>query len=223
MKWYLHKHHNQHLKDIKVQRDTDFGNYLPWVSQIANAFSRDSVAIGALNLQDLIQAGYVGLVEAYNLTDHDRPQAEKWSFIKKRIKHAIRREIDNHGSFIKIPRRQLEEHRKNLTGIDKILVDTFPQFFAEELVFHDNIDSFENLQLGELLDDYLYSNFKNIDHVEILRSRFGIDRDKPLSIKELSIKYRKSEIGIKKIQQRMIESLKQKENFKIIIDNFYQN
>ena len=225
MKWYLHKHHKQHLEDLKVERDTDFGRYLPWVSQIANTFARDSISSGVLNLQDLTQAGYVGLVEAYNLVDHNREQAEKWSFIKKRIKYAIRREIDNYGAFIKVPRRQLEEHRKNLTSIDRILVESFPNFFdyTKLITLYENNGPWENEQLGLLLDDYLYSNFKNFDHIEILRASYGIDRDKSMSIKELAFKYRKSEIGIKKIKSRLIDKLKNDENFKQLITNFYQN
>ena len=225
MKWYLHKHHKQHLEDLKVERDTDFGRYLPWVSQIANTFARDSVACGILNFEDLVQAGYIGLVEAYNVTDHDRPQAEKWSFIKKRIKYAIRREIDNYGAFIKIPRRQLENDRKQLTGVDKILVNTFASFFDKSMIIEmvDYSESYENEQLSLTFDDYLYSSFKNIDHVEILRASYGIDRDKPMSIKELANKYRKSEIGIKKIKSRLLDKIKQDEKFKIIINNFYQN
>ena len=224
MKWYLHSHHKLHLKDIKVKRGESLELYFPWVIQIANTFSRESVAIGALNLQDLVQSGYRGLVEAWSNLEHDKPQAEKWSYIKKRIKWAIRRDIDKFGSTIATPINKLEDRRNQLLMSDKILVDTFPKFFDEELFYEDsNMGSWENEQLGELIDDYLYDNFKNTDHVEILRSRFGIDRDKPLSIKELSIKYRKSEIGIKKIQQRLTTSLREDDNFKLIIKNFYEN
>ena len=223
MKWYLHRHHQLHLKDIKVKRGESLELYFPWVIQIANTFARDSIAIGALNLQDLIQAGYTGLVDAWNNLEHDKEQGEKWSYIKKRIKWSIRREIDKYGSFIAMPINKQEKLRNNLSKSDKILVNTFPKFFDNEIIYIENTESYESEQLGLLLDDFLYDNFKNTDHVEILRSRFGIDRDKPLSIKELSIKYRKSEIGIKKIQQRMVESLRQDENFKLIIKNFNDN
>ena len=100
MKWYLHKHHKQHLEDLKVKRQDPLETYYPWVSQIANQFPKDEVAIGSLNLQDLTQAGYLGLIDAYDKLDHTRGQAEKWTYIKKRIKWAIRREIDKYGSFI---------------------------------------------------------------------------------------------------------------------------
>ena len=225
MKWYLHRHHKLHLKDIKVKRGESLELYFPWVIQIANTFARDSVAIGALNLQDLIQAGYTGLVDAWNNLEHDKEQAEKWSYIKKRIKWAIRRDIDKHGSFIAQPINKQEKLRNNLSVADKILVNTFAKFFDKSMIIEaeEYNESYANEQLGELLDNYLYSNFKNTDHVEILRSSFGIDRDKPVSMKELSIKYRISVSYLQNLKHKMIKDLKQDEQFKIIIKNFYDN
>ena len=56
-----------------------------------------------------------------------------------------------------------------------------------------------------------------------MRASFGIDRDKRMSIKELAAKYRKSEIGIKKIKSRLIDKLKNDNKFKQIINEFYEN
>ena len=108
MKWYLHKHHAIHVEDIKYPIPDSIEMYYQWVHKIARSFPKHSIAIGALNYQDLVQAGYVGLVEAWNKVDHSRTQGEIWTFLKKRIKWAIRREVDKHGAFIKIPRRNLE-------------------------------------------------------------------------------------------------------------------
>ena len=222
MKWYSHRLHQIHLADVKVKREDPLEVYYPWVIQIANTFTRDAIAIGALNLQDLVQAGYVGLLEAWDNIDEDRDQAQKWSFIKKRIKGNIRREIDNYGTFIKVPRRALETHRKELSAIDKILVNTFPKFFDVEIVSNDNIQSWESVRLEELIDDYLYYNFPNKTHVNILKDSFGIDRDKKLSLKDLAIQYDLTEIAIKKIKSRMINKIKEDKNFEEIIINFYQ-
>ena len=223
MKWYSHALHKKHLNDIKVQRGDEIEMYYPYVIQIANTFARDSVAIGALNFQDLVQSGYVGLVEGWAKLDHDRDQPEKWSFLKKRIKWAIRREIDNHGAAIKIPRVELEESRRNLTSIDKLLVNSFPKFFKEiEPANEVDITPYAIDRLSLIIDDYLYSNFKNIDHVEILKALFGIDREKKSSIKDLAQKYNMSDVGIKKIRERMIKKLRN-EKFEKIIENFYED
>ena len=224
MKWYSHRLHQiPHLSDMKVKRGDPLEVYYPWVIQIANTFTRDAVAIGALNLQDLIQAGYLGLLEAWDNVDEERDQAQKWSFIKKRIKFTIRREIDNHGAFIKVPRRALEDHRKHLTSIDKILVNAFPKFFEVILFNTEEVSSWESVQLGELIDDYLYTNFSNYDHIEMLRAFYGIDRDERSTIKELAAGYGISEEAVRKAKSRLINKLKKDEQFKEIITNFYYN
>ena len=223
MKWYSHRLHKFHTNDMKVKRGDPLEVYYPWVIQIANTFTRDAVAIGALNLQDLIQAGYLGLLEAWDNVDEERDQAQKWSFIKKRIKFTIRREIDNHGAFIKVPRRALEDHRKHLTSIDKILVNAFPKFFEVILFNTEEVSSWESVQLGELIDDYLYTNFNNYDHIEMLRAFYGIDRDERSTIKELAAEYGISEEAVRKAKSRLINKLKKDEQFKEIITNFYYN
>ena len=223
MKWYSHRLHKFHTNDMKVKRGDPLEVYYPWVIQIANTFTRDAVAIGALNLQDLIQAGYLGLLEAWDNVDEERDQAQKWSFIKKRIKFTIRREIDNHGAFIKVPRRALEDHRKHLTSIDKILVNAFPKFFEVILFNTEEVSSWESVQLGELIDDYLYTNFNNYDHIEILRASFGIDREKRATLKELALAYDTTPNYINQIKQRLIKRLREDENFEKIINNFYQD
>ena len=223
MKWYSHRLHKFHTNDMKVKRGDPLEVYYPWVIQIANTFTRDAVAIGALNLQDLIQAGYLGLLEAWDNVDEERDQAQKWSFIKKRIKFTIRREIDNHGAFIKVPRRALEDHRKHLTSIDKILVNAFPKFFEVILFNTEEVSSWESVQLGELIDDYLYTNFSNYDHIEMLRAFYGIDRDERSTIKELAAGYGISEEAVRKAKSRLINKLKEDKNFEEIITNFYYN
>ena len=228
MKWNNRRNSLAYLADLKVLRDDELKTYYPHVIQIANTFSRDSVAIGILDSADLIQAGNIGLIEAWEKVDWDliddstNPQGQLWSFLKKRIKFAIRREIDNYGSFIKVPRRQLEVHRKELTAIDKILVNSFPQFFANAIGFEEHFGSWANEQLGEVLDNIIYNNIHNHDHQQILKLCFGLDTidNKPLSIKKIAGIYDLSEIGIKKIRQRSIDKIKDNPETKIIIENF---
>ena len=221
MKWYLHRLHLLHLEDLKVQRGDPMEKYIPWVSQIANTFTREYAAIGALNYSDLVQAGYIGLVEAWENLDIERTDAEIWSFLKKRIKHAIRREIDSYGTTIKVPRRDLEEARKNLTGVDKILVNSFPKFFHMfEPEWSEAIRPYEIERMAEELDDYLYKTFSNVDHVEILKASYGIDRYKKVSMKDLAEKYNCSFEYIKTIKKRMIQKLRADEEFEKIFKNY---
>ena len=227
MKWYLHTHHNIHLKQIKEAKD-DLARFFPHVIQVANSFPRDGIAIGALNFQDLYQAGYVGLIQAYNKVDWERineapnPNAELWSFLKKRIKWAIRREIDKYGQFISRPINMQEEERNKLQLADHILVNVFPQFFDEELkIFDETITNWDNEQLGILIDELLLKYVGDYTHVQIIRFFYGLDCEK-LSVKEIATKYNSTPGNIRKIKQRAIEKLRN-EDVEKIIKNFYEN
>lgn len=223
MKWYLHKLHRIHQGDIKVKRGEDIETYFEWVLQIASTFPRQHVAIGALNYQDLVQAGYEGLVSAYNQLDHDRDQAQKWTYIKKRIRWAIRREIDKHGSFISRPINRQEDLRNEWDekGLDKVLVNVFPKFFDKSMIVAGTSESYQNEQLGYLLDEILLKYIRTPKHRQIVAMCFGLDCDKQ-SIKEIANYFNMSEIGVKKIRERSIKKLRN-EDVEKIIENFYNN
>ena len=72
----------------------------------------------------------------------------------------------------------------------KLFVDIFPQFFGEN--FPDYVEEFEpwdNIRLGELMDDILLTYIKDYKHIQILRFAYGLDTDK-LPIKEIANKIR---------------------------------
>ena len=227
MKRYNNRNYIAFKKDLKVLREDELKNYYEHVIQIANTFPRDSIAIGILDITDLIQAGNVGLVEAWNRVDWDlinespNPNGQLWSFLKKRIRFAIRQEIDKHGAFIKVPERVLRDHKKNLTGVDKILVNTFPRFFARELAVEYDPSDWNNEQLGLLLDDAIYTYIRSHDHQQILKLCFGLDTDK-MAMKTIATKYRTTIGYIKQVRDRCIKKLANEE-FKEIIENFYNN
>ena len=208
MKWYSHETYKAHQTAIK-HYNRGIGVYYSWVIKIANQFNREYASIGVLDINDLISAGNFGLIQVWHKIDWDRitespnPEAELWSYLKKRIKWAIRREIDSHGAFIKIPRREIEDARKNMYATDKALVDIFPQFFGE--TFPDYVEDFEpwdNIRLGELMDDLLLTYIKDYKHIQILRFAYGLDTEK-LSIKEIANKFDMSEIGVKKVKSKI--------------------
>ena len=229
MKWYNHRAHKQHSYELKVQRDTHLGSIMPHVIQIANTFSREAVAIGALNFQDLYQAGYLGLLEAWEKVDWEKlkqapnPDAQLWSFLKKRIKWSIRREIDKFGSIISTPINKQEEKRNKLlvNWIDKIYVNVFPDLYGMLIIDRDDYSPYFSLQLEEIIDDELYRIEKNADHRHIFLHVYGIGIKK-ITVKKAAEKYRISEIAIKKIKAKILKKLNN-EHFKQIIENFYNN
>lgn len=214
--------------DIKVNRD-DMKDYYPHVINLANSFPRDSIAIGVLNIQDLIQAGNISLVEAWAKVDWDRidkspnPQAELWSYLKKRIKFGIRQHINTHANAIRIPTRDLKESSKNMTSHEKIIVNVFANFFDKDryLMYVEDVGPWKSLQLESLIDDALNKCVHNVDHRDILKKFYGIGYEKH-SQKILAEQYRLTPSNIQTIVSRIREKLNNNE-FKLTIENFYKN
>ena len=214
--------------DVKVNRD-DMKNYYPHVINIANSFPRDSIAIGVLNIQDLIQAGNISLVEAWAKVDWERidsspnPQAELWSYLKKRIKFGIRQHINTHANTIRIPTRDLKEASKNMKAHEKLLVGSFGSFFDKTRFLADTVDPapWIAIMLEEFIIDELEKHVPSVDHRDILLKFYGIGYEK-YTLKGLAKIYRKSENAIKKIVFNTKNKL-DTEEFKTIIENFYKN
>lgn len=231
MKFYSHKTFATHREDLKVLRDNELNRVIPFVSQIANTFPRESVAIGVLDVNDLIQAGYIGLMEAWNLVDWDminlceNPQGKLWSYLKKRIKGNIRREIDKYGSFVSRPINQQEKMRSKLSekGVDKILVSSFPKFFDNNryLEFVEDNGPYRSLLLERIIDEELIRVEPNVDYRDMILFYYGIGRDK-LSSKEIGEKFKQKTNTVVNIIHRVRKKL-DNQHFKKIIENFYEN
>ena len=104
--------------------------FMPLVENIARKFSTSQQASGVMNIMDFIGFGHIGLVQAMKKLDY-----EKWkesedlektikSFLSKRIKGSIRRQIDMNRGNIRIPEHKMNEIRKNF-GKDKKMVEMF--------------------------------------------------------------------------------------------------
>lgn len=90
---------------------------MPLVERVAMKFSTTEQASGVLDLADLIQHGYIGLVTSINKLDRDVLKASQdvektlKSFVSKRVKGAIRRAININRGTMKIPEWKLNEIR----------------------------------------------------------------------------------------------------------------
>ena len=230
MKWYSHPTYIAHKKAI-VHYNKGIGKYYEWVIKIANQFNREYASIGVLDVNDLIAAGNIGLVNAWNKIDWEiignstEPDASLWSYIKKRIKWEIRREIDKHSQHISTPINKVEKMRKNMSFEDQIFCDLFPNFF--DTAFPDYIENmrpWDQEQLTDVLNSLIDKYIHNHKHQEILKLSYGIDTidDKPVAIKQLAERFNMSEIGIKKIRSRSLAKLNN-EDVEKIIEKFYEN
>jgi len=178
--------------------------YLPLVENLARKFSTSDQASGILDILDLIQIGSEALVRATDKLDwtelepsRDIDQTLK-SFFSKRIKGAIRRQIDIHRGNMRIPEHRLNEMRKN-GGKDKKMVEIFFNSIflsidskneATGESFANSIEDPTSDYNVEILNAYLLSlmsMYLNKKQYDVLRYSYGLACDR-LPAKEIAKK-----------------------------------
>ena len=124
------------IKAIKPKRFIDYTPeelkiiFLPLVENISRKFATAQEASGVMSIMDIMQEGSLQLCKAVNKLDRlrlmqseDIEQTLK-SFLAKRIRGGIRREIDKNRGTMRIPEHKLNEIRKD-GGKDKKMVAMF--------------------------------------------------------------------------------------------------
>ena len=118
-------------KDFKdYTRDELIITFLPLVENLARKFATSQQASGVMAITDLIQEGSANLIKAVDRIDwqtieesEDKEKTLK-SFLSKRIKGGIRREIDKNRGQMRLPEHVTNSIRKNF-GKDKKAVAMF--------------------------------------------------------------------------------------------------
>jgi RNA polymerase sigma factor (sigma-70 family) len=184
-------------------RDELIIKFMPLVENLARKFATSQQASGVMAITDMIQEGHVNLIKAVDRIDWDRinqsEDAEKTlkSFLAKRIKGGIRREIDKNRGQMRLPEHVTNSIRKNF-GKDKKAVAMFFNsiFLSIDAGTRDDDDLF--LQIEDksepynqvFLNMYLTSLLKQhlVDkEYEVLRLSYGLDCEKH-SAKEIAVK-----------------------------------
>jgi RNA polymerase sigma factor (sigma-70 family) len=140
MKKYNVKNYIRYKEDVKVSqpvekqrineytRDELIVKFLPLVENISRKFSTSQEASGVMSIMDLIQEGSLQLCKAVDKVDwlklimSDDKERTLKSFLAKRIRGGIRREIDRNRGTMRIPEHKLNEMRK---GKDEKMVRMF--------------------------------------------------------------------------------------------------
>ena len=104
--------------------------FMPLVENLARKFATSQQASGVMAITDLIQEGSLNLIKAVDRIDwetitisEDKEKTIK-SFLSKRIKGGIRREIDKNRGQMRLPEHVTNSIRKNF-GKDKKAVAMF--------------------------------------------------------------------------------------------------
>ena len=186
------------------ERDTIIIENLSLVESVARKFSTSDQASGVLSINDMLQAGAEGLILAVDRIDwnvvgeSEEPDKTLKSFLSKRIRGAIRREIDTNRGDMRIPEYKLNEIRKSDGGDKKIVQMFFNSIFSSIDIEYENEEDNSLMQIEDksekynidIINKYLLGLMKtNLSEREydVLRMSYGLDCDK-MTAKEIAAK-----------------------------------
>ena len=186
------------------ERDTIIIENLDTVWSVAFSFSTSDQASGVLSINDLLQAGAEGLILAVDRIDwqlieeSENPDKTIKSFLSKRIRGAIRREIDINRGDMRIPEYKLNQIRKSDGGDKKIVQMFFNSIFSSIDVQYESDDESPLMQIPDtskkynidIINAYLLGLMRaNLSEREydVLRMSYGLDCDK-MPAKEIAAK-----------------------------------
>ena len=174
--------------------------FLPLVENIGRKFATSQEASGVMSIMDIIQEGSLQLCKAVDKIDRDKliesDDVEKTlkSFLAKRIRGGIRREIDRNRGTMRIPEHKLNEMRS--TKDEKMVRMFFNSIFLsydakqedEDMIYQipDKADPYNetllNAYIMSLLNKHLEWN-----EMFVLSKSYGLDGPK-WSAKEIASK-----------------------------------
>ena len=225
----------------EYSRDELIIKFLPLVENLARKFSTSDQASGVLSINDIIQCGSEGLIKAVNKIDweflNSSNDVEKTlkSFLSKRIKGAIRRQIDKARGNIRIPEHRINEMRKNPD--DKKAVEMFFNsiFLSIDTHFTEgDVIAWESWANSvpddskpyniQLINSYLIglmSQYLNNKQYEVLRLSYGLDCERH-SAKEIAGKLgifgARDYVTVSEIKKQAIDKLIQSTDRSQVID-----
>lgn len=208
---------------LDYSRDELIIKFLPLVENLARKFPSSEIAIGVLNITDLIQIGSEALVLAVDKLDYEHLKLSRdvektlKSFFSKRVKGAIRRRIDINRGSMRIPEykrnimRKDSEDKKNVEMFFRSIFLTIDD--AENCHFQDKTEPYNINILNAYLKGIMQKHLTPIEY-EVLRMSYGLDCNKhsgleianALGIKGINNFVRVSEIK-KKAVNRLIENV----------------
>ena len=239
MKYYNIQNYIRYKEDLEVTlkriphkdwheytRDELIMVFMPLVENIARKFATSQQASGVMAITDMIQEGHLNLIKAVDKIDWNKLQESEdkektlKSFLSKRIKGGIRREIDKNRGQMRLPEHVTNSIRKNF-GKDKKAVAMFFNsiFLSIDAGTREDDDLFLQIEdksepyNHELLNIYLTSLLKQ--HLEpkeyqVLRLSYGIDCNKHSAkeiAKQLNIEGSGAYVRVSQLKKQAVDKL----------------
>jgi len=198
--------------------------WMPLCEALARKFATSQQAIGVMTIRDLISCGYEGLCKAVAkldrqvLAESEDPEKTIKSFLSKRIRGAIRRQIDKNRGDMRIPEHKYNEIRKNFGKDKKAVAMFFNSVFlsidapTEDNMVYDIPDESEPYN-QELLNLYLMSLLQqhlNDKEYQVLRLSYGLDCDKHSATEiaeKIGIEGNSSYVRVSQLKKQAVDKL----------------
>ncbi len=198
--------------------------WMPLCEALARKFATSQQASGVMDITDLISCGYEGLCKAVKKLDRtmlaESEDTEKTikSFLSKRIRGAIRRQIDKNRGDMRIPEHKYNEIRKNFGKDKKAVAMFFNSVFlsidapTEDNMVYDIPDESEPYN-QDLLNMYLMSLLQqhlNDKEYQVLRLSYGLDCDKHSATKiadKIGIEGSSSYVRVSQLKKQAVDKL----------------
>ena len=226
-----------HREDYKdYTRDELIYTFLPLVENLARKFSTAQQASGVMNINDLIQEGSKGLVQAVDKItwetigeSNDKEKTIK-SFLSKRIKGAIRRAIDINRGTMRIPEHKINEIRKD-NGEDRQAIEMFfnSVFTSLDAMIDDSSTAYDVPdEVKSFNPDMLTSYLLSLLHVhltdkeaDVIILSYGLHCDK-MSAKEiadkLDIRGDSAYVRVSQLKRQAVDKLITNVDYSQVID-----
>jgi len=224
---------NEKNIDYNEHGDVDYTNmtdkaitimWMPLCEALARKFATSQQASGVMDITDLISCGYEGLCKAVKKLDRttlvESEDTEKTikSFFAKRIRGAIRRQVDKNRGDMRIPEHKYNEIRKNFGKDKKAVAMFFNSVFlsidapGDDNMVYDIPDESEPYN-QELLNMYLISLLQqhlNDKEFQVLRLSYGLDCEKHSATEiaeKIGIEGSSSYVRVSQLKKQAVDKL----------------
>ena len=216
---------------LDYSRDELIIKFLPLVENLARKFPSSEIAIGVLNITDLIQIGSEALVLAVDKLDYEHLKLSRdvektlKSFFSKRVKGAIRRRIDINRGSMRIP-----EYKRNMMRKESDDKQNVEMFFRSIFLTIDDGNDNNNFQdktepyniniLNAYLKGIMQKHLTPIEY-EVLRMSYGLDCNKHSGLEianVLGIKGINNFVRVSEIKKKSVDKLIDSVDYNQFID-----
>ena len=184
------------------EREKAIMGYAPLVMKVVNTFNRDDSRVGVFNKHDIIQSGFVGLVEGYDRIVRDEENKLNVNYLEINIKGTIDRYLNYQATGVAIPEYQLQKAKAEIVA-DRIFGAWMYSFRLEDIsisgkVYADfsymmeNPDDYANEQLSQELSDLMWQLSSR--ERDVLNMSYGI------SVGKMSMVEMEKVLGIGRMQ-----------------------